>query len=160
MIFVRTATPQDAPTLAALLNAIIAAGGTTAYQTPLTADEFNLFYLAGPGSIAAFVVQSGPMTVGFQVLEAHPSLPRGWADIGTYVAEAARGAGAAAALFRATRAIAARRGIATINATIRADNPGGLRYYDKMGFTDYAADPDWALDDGTRVGRVSKRFDL
>jgi RimJ/RimL family protein N-acetyltransferase len=160
MIFVRPATPGDAPVLTALLNAIIALGGTTAHQTPFTIGDFADHYLAGPDALACHVAQSGPMIVGFQVLGLEPHLPEGWADIGTFVAEAARGTGAAAMLFRASRAAAARQGIRVINATIRADNAGGLRYYDKMGFADYATDPDWSLDDGTRVGRVSKRFDL
>ena len=160
MIFVRPATPDDAPVLTALLNAIIAVGGTTAHQTPYTPAQFADHYLTGTHAIACHLAQQGPMVVGFQVLGLEDGLPDGWADIGTFVTEAARGTGAAAMLFRATKAVAARRGFTAINATIRADNGGGLRYYDKMGFADYAHHPDWALDDGTVVGRVSKRFDL
>ena len=47
-----------------------------------------------------------------------------------------------------------------INATIRADNVLCLRYYTRRGFVDLGADPDYAVANGTIVGRIAKRFDL
>jgi GNAT superfamily N-acetyltransferase len=127
---------------------------------PVREEELAEDYVTGPGAIAAHVAVAGGAIIGFQVLSRNPELPAGWADIGTYVSAGARGTGAGAALFAATRAAAARAGVAAINATIRADNRLGLGYYGRMGFSDYAADPDWRLDDGRRVGRVSKRFGI
>lgn len=157
---VRPATAADAPALAALLNEIIRIGGTTAHEEPFTARAFARHYLTGPGVICCHVAEAGGRPLGFQALERHPDLPEGWADIGTFVAPGRQGGGIGAALFAATRAAAEAAGRTAINATIRADNTPGLRYYARMGFTDYAADPDYRLQDGTRVGRVSKRFDL
>jgi L-amino acid N-acyltransferase YncA len=158
---IRPATPDDVPGLVALLNRIIAKGGTTAHELPYTDDKFARTYLTGESAIACFVEDAADGgLLGFQVLGYWPGLPKGWVDIGTFVAETARGTGTAAALFAATRALALARGDVAINATIRADNVLGLGYYDKCGFRDYATDPDYRLRDGTRVGRISKRFDL
>ena len=48
----------------------------------------------------------------------------------------------------------------TIDATIRADNTGGLAFYGRMGFTDYDCVAGVPLKDGTLVDRIRKRFDL
>jgi hypothetical protein len=52
------------------------------------------------------------------------------------------------------------KGLTTINATIRAGDVPGLGYYTQRGSVDYGVDPDYALANGTIVGRISKRFDL
>lgn len=44
------------------------------------------------------------------------------------------------------------------NATIRADNAGGLAYYARMGFQDYAVARGVPLADGTPVDRISRRY--
>jgi L-amino acid N-acyltransferase YncA len=158
---IREAHQKDVPAMVALLNRIIAKGGTTAHEVPYSEDKFARTYLTDEGAIACFVADAADGgLLGFQVLGYWPGLPEGWVDIGTFVAEEARGTGTGAALFAATRALATARGDVAINATIRADNHLGLAYYDKCGFLDYATDPDYRLSDGTRVGRISKRFDL
>ena len=42
----------------------------------------------------------------------------------------------------------------------RADNAGGLTYYQSRGFRDYALEENVTLDTGLVVDRVSKRFDI
>ena len=61
-------------------------------------------------------------------------------------------------MFAATRARARELGLAAINATIRADNSGGLAFYSKMGLKDYAVDRAEPLADGTPVDRIHKRY--
>lgn len=160
-MIVRPAAAADAGPLAALINAIIRIGGTTAHEVPFTPEAFAAHYISGPGVICCHIAL-GPQgaALGFQALDRHPGLPAGWGDIGTFVAPGLRRSGAGAALFAATRAFAAAHGIAVINATIRADNAPGLGYYARRGFVDYATDPDYRLKDGSRVGRIHKRFDL
>jgi RimJ/RimL family protein N-acetyltransferase len=153
----RRATPADAVPLSALINQIIAAGGTTAHETPFTPDQFGHHDIAGPEVICCHLVD-GPL--GFQGLWRWADLPEDWGDIGTFVAPAARGTGAGAALLKATLDLARREGLRTINATIRADNALGLACYGKLGFRDYAAEPAFGLKNGSRVGRISKRLDL
>ena len=159
-MILRPATPADAPAMAELLNAIIAIGGTTAHQHPFTADRMVVHYIGGPSVLSCILAEEAGRLLGFQGLERWEGLPDGWADIGTFVAPGLQRGGVGAALMAATLAAARQAGIATINATIRADNAPGLGFYARHGFRDHATDPDWCLDDGTRVGRVSRRLDL
>lgn len=159
-VVVRPATWSDAPALTTILNTIIEKGGTTAHQHRFSETRFTHDYLTGPDAIACHVAVRDAQVIGFQALGHWPGLPQGWTDIGTFISEDARGSGAGNALFQATAALARDRGHAVINATIRADNHLGLGYYRRLGFVDHAQDPDWALDAGRRVGRVSMRYDL
>lgn len=68
--------------------------------------------------------------------------------------------GAGAAMFAMTREMLKAAGVAQIIASIRADNVPGLRYYARMGFVDFATDPDFALESGQVVGRVHRRYDV
>jgi L-amino acid N-acyltransferase YncA len=63
-------------------------------------------------------------------------------------------------MFDLTCALLRDKGVAEIIASIRADNVPGLAYYARIGFKDYAHEPDFALKDGRVVGRVHRRFDL
>lgn len=157
---VRPARPSDAEAMADLLNRIIAIGGTTAHEDPFSPDRILTDYIDGPHTLTCFAGLDGDRLIGFQATERHPGLPEGWADIGTFVLPGIQRGGVGSALFAATKAATRAAGITTINATIRADNAPGLGYYARCGFSDYAHDPDFALNDGTRVGRISRRFDL
>ncbi len=108
--------------------------------------------------------------LGFQILEhADPNwkgpgwLPEGWAVIASFVAQDQQGRGGVGQrLWRETLLAAKVAGVASIDATIRADNvPGGLAYYAGLGFRDYdrieAVPP---LADGRKTDRIRKRFDL
>ena len=157
---VRPAQPSDATAMATLLNRIIEIGGTTAHEEPLPPEQILTDYIDGPHTLTCYVALDGSQLIGFQATERHESLPKGWADIGTFVLPGIQRGGIGSALFAATRSATRAAGITTINATIRADNAPGLGYYARCGFSDYAHDPDFALNDGTRVGRISRRFDL
>ena len=159
-MIIRAAGMADVAALLAIQNRIIAIGGTTAWETPLTETQFIGNYLAEPDAICCHLAMDDQGMIGFQALGLYPGLPDGWADIGTFVAPDRQRTGAGAALFAATVAVARAREIAVINATIRADNVPGLGYYARRGFVDYTQDPAWALQDGTVVGRVARRFDL
>lgn len=159
-MIVRPATPADAPAMNRLQNAIIALGGTTAHQHPKTEAQVRADYIDGPGTLTCMVAEEGGQVIGFQAVGTSPALPEGWGDIGTFVAAGLQAKGTGAALFAATRAALRGKGLTTLNATIRADNVPGLAYYARMGFTDYAHDPDWTLEDGRKVGRISRRLAL
>ena len=68
--------------------------------------------------------------------------------------------GVGSALFRATRERALALGLTAINATIRADNAGGLAFYSRQGFRDHSVAKAVPLSDGTPVDRISKRYSL
>lgn len=161
-LVVRDVAPGDAGELAELLNAIIAAGGTTALEDPFDAAELAEAYLTGP-DVHCCVVAVDDATgriEGFQTLGRKPDLPGDVGDIGTFTRVGGKQRGVGTALFGATLVRARRLGLAAINATIRADNAGGLAFYDRLGFVPQSISAPLPLRDGTLVARVSKRFVL
>lgn len=159
---VRPVRSEDAPELATLLNEIIERGGTTALQEPFTAQRLDDTYLTGQDVICCFVAVDADIgrLEGFQTLGRHPGLPDNVGDIGTFARVGGTQRGVGSALFAATREAARRSGLAAINATIRADNTGGLAFYGRMGFRDHDVTPAAPLKDGARVDRIHKRYTL
>jgi L-amino acid N-acyltransferase YncA len=159
----RRATPDDAAAMAALINEIIAIGGTTAYEDPFTPESMDHEFISPPYKLSCTLVEDEGRLLGFQVLlwpNEHEPFPDGWAYIGTYARVGHTGGGIGRALFAETLKAARAAGVKTIDATIRADNTGGLAFYSRMGFVDYDRKLGVPLKDGTRVDRVRKRFDL
>lgn len=159
---VRPVREDDADELAELLNAIIARGGTTALEEPFTGPALAAAYLTGAEVICCFVAadaETGRLE-GFQTLGRYPGLPDDIGDIGTFARVGGTQRGVGSALFAATKAEAKARGLAAINATIRADNTGGLAFYTRQGFVDHDVVEGAPLKDGRRVGRVRKRYAL
>ena len=155
-MIVRSATPVDAVAMSVLMNEIIAIGGTTAHQHPMSPEAIGLGYIDGPTVKSAVVADDQGRVIGFQVLD-H------WQErihIGTFVQAGLQARGVGASMFQQTCAAARASGIAAIIAWIRADNVPGLAFYARMGFRDIGSDPDFALEDGRVVGRIYRQFDL
>lgn len=161
-VLVRPTRSADAAALAEILNAIIAQGGTTALEEPFSAEALDHAYLTGPDVLCCFTARAddSPEALGFQTLGRYPSLPPNCGDIGTFVRIGVTQGGVGTALFAATRARARALGLAGINATIRADNTGGLRFYSRMGFIDHSVAPAVPLRSGLPVDRINKRYTL
>lgn len=157
---VRPVRAQDAEQLADLLNAIIAQGGTTALEEPFTGEALDQTYLTGPRVLNCVVAEDADAgeLVGFQTLVRSSWLPEDVADIATFARIGTTQRGIGSSLFNATRAKARELGLKEINATIRADNEGGLRFYSKMGFEDHSRTEGVPLTDGTPIDRVHKRI--
>jgi L-amino acid N-acyltransferase YncA len=159
----RPATAQDATAMAVLLNEIIAIGGTTAYEEPFSSESMDHHYVSARNLIACTIAEQNGELLGFQGLfrpTAAEPFPDGWAFIATFARVGRTGGGIGRALFAATVSAARGAGVRTIDATIRADNTGGLTFYGRMGFIDYDRIVGVPLKDGTPVDRVRKRFDL
>ena len=157
---VRPVTSADAQELADLLNAIIARGGTTALEGAFTPERLDATYLTGPKVLSCVVAEdreTGRLE-GFQTLTKEPYVPDDWGDIGTFTRIDGIQRGVGSALFAATRDNARELGLAAINAKIRADNTGGLAFYNKLGFEDYRADRAVPLADGRPMDRLHKRY--
>jgi len=159
MIHVRRAGPVDARALAEILNAIIAQGGSTALTDPVTGDQLAE-WMRSAGAIWHLAEDDTGRALGFQWVEPHPEHGPGVAQIATFARIGQTGLGIGSALFRTTKTACARAGYDWINAEIRADNAGGLAYYQSRGFEDYGRIEGYALGDGRRVDKVLKRFDL
>lgn len=163
-VIIRPATLADATALVDVINPIIASGGTTAHQTPFDAERLARHYIAPPLLVSCSVAEWNGVPSGFQTLmwpdEEGESFPDGWAIIASFVAQAATGNGIGRALFDATKTAALAAGVSTIDATIRADNAGGLAYYKSLGFEDYEVLSAVPLRQGGFVDRVRKRLDL
>ena len=159
---VRPVRQVDAHELSTLLNQIIARGGTTALEEPLEPSALDSTMLTGPDVICCFVAteRSTGRLIGFQTLEKSNRLPDEVGDIGTFARVGLTQKGVGSALFNVMRAAARSRGLTAINATIRADNRGGLAFYDRMGFVDHEISRAVPLKDGTAADRISKRYSL
>ena len=157
---IRPVTRADAAELAALLNAIIVRGGTTAFEVPFSAEQLDAAYLTGPSVHCCFVAEVGGLLLGFQTLGTQSFLPASIGDIATFARLGGTQRGVGTALFAATTERARHIGLLGINATIRADNLGGLAFYARMGFVDHSVLPGVPLRDGTRVDRIRKRYAL
>ena len=161
MISVRSPSALDAGDMARLLNEIIEVGGTTAISRPVTGTDIAEWIRFDPPNCAWHVaVDDTERVVGFQWIEPNPDLPKEAVDIATFVQVGQTGLGIGSALFQATAQAAKVLGYAWINANIRADNEGGLIYYQSRGFQDYDVIEGHMLSDGKIVDKRLKRYDL
>jgi L-amino acid N-acyltransferase YncA len=155
-MIVRKSGPADAVGMAALLNEVIAAGGTTAHETPMTTEVVREHYIDGRSVRSSVLAEQDGALIGWQSVGWWQDEPH----IGTFVRPGLQAKGTGAAMFAATLAGLRTSDIDRIIAWIRADNGPGLAYYARIGFRDIGGDPDFALKDGTVVGRIHRRFDL
>lgn len=156
----RPACPTDAPAMCAILNPLIEAGGTTANETPWSEDQMRgMIEGFGPRDFA-FVAERDGRIIGFQYVEAHPALDPDTGDIASFVDIGEGRGGVGRALAARTLAEARSRGWRRLFAYIRADNAGGLAYYESVGFRTIRTDPAIPLKDGTLVTRVAKLLSL
>ena len=161
MINVRPPIMLDTADMARLLNEIISAGGTTALTRPVTGQDIGDWVAADPDHSAWHVaVDDDERVCGFQWIEPARYLPAEAAEIATFVQMGQTGLGIGSALFDATQIAAKALGYVWINANIRADNEGGLIYYQSRGFQDYQVIEGYELADGQTVDKRLKRFDL
>ena len=155
-MIVRKALPQDASGMAKLLNEIIAIGDTTAHEQLTDAAKTRHYAIDGPDVLSCVVAEEDESILGWQSVEQFEGEPH----IGTYVRPGIQAKGIGAALFALTLEALRARSISHIIASIRADNVPGLAYYARIGFRDIGEEPDFALEDGRKVGRVHRRFEL
>lgn len=152
---IREARPEDAEGIVRILNAIIAAGVYTAFDTPLT-PEFEREYLQTFPARGVFLVainQENDRVVGFQSMEPFASYTHAFDHVGvlgTYVDLDCRRQGIARQLFQATFATAVQKGYEKILTFVRADNPAALETYVSQGFR--------AVGTAYRQARVGGRY--
>ncbi len=144
-----------------LLNEIIAIGGTTALTNALTREELGGWLMDNPDTAIWHIAEDEDgALLGFQWIGPWHELPPEAAEIGTFVKAGRTGLGIGSRLFEATTKAARALGYDWINAEIRADNSGGLAYYQSRGFEDYKRKNGITLADGTTVSKCFKRYNL
>jgi L-amino acid N-acyltransferase YncA len=147
--------------MAEILNETISAGGTTALAEPVTASELVGWMTRAADRSAWHVAEAEDGRVmGFQWIEPADYLPAEAAEIATFARPGHTGLGIGSKLFAVTETAARRLGYRWINANIRADNTGGLAYYQSRGFEDYGRKTGVRMANGQVVDKVLKRFDL
>lgn len=159
-MIIRNATDDDRAQMTAILNEIIAIGGTTAFEQPLSSDYFDRFIDPSDPKFFLFVAETADAVVGLQWMEPLDPPNAHLGGIATFAKPGTVQRGIGSALFKATRAASKSAGYTGIEAKIRADNIGGLAYYAKMGFEDHHVSAAVPLSDGTPVDRIHKRLML
>lgn len=138
-MLIRRATEDDASAMSRVLREIIALTGRSRPHDPAFALSH---YIAAPDGILCSVAVDDDGVMGFQSLKRagasnRYNLPEGWGIIGTHISPRAHRRGVGKALFANSLKAAYEAGLPRIDATIGADNPMGLRYYEAMGFRTY-----------------------
>jgi L-amino acid N-acyltransferase YncA len=136
---VRTADPDDAAGVAAVLNAAILGGSPTLLDTTFSVEEERAYIEGLPErSFVHVAVTADGRIAGFQTLIPWNTFVTSAFDhvatMGTYVDAADRRQGVGAALARSSFAAALALGYAKIFTDVRADNLDSLAYHLAMGF--------------------------
>ena len=160
MLSVRPGRKTDCEAIAAIFNDIIAIGGTTAYESPLAPDYFLQFIDQPDPKVFLHVAEADQQIVGLQWMEPLDPPKNHVGGIATFARPGTAQRGIGSALFATTRSASITAGYTELVAKIRADNHGGLAYYEKMGFRDDHVVPAVPLQDGTPVDRIVKRLML
>lgn len=136
----RPAVMSDADEISAFLQDLARLGKRT---LPSDAEFVQTTYIDHPDNIRCTVAQdTDGRLLGLQILKrasegnAYGVTP-GWGIIGTHVRPDAARRGVGKALFAATHDAAIKAGLQKIDATIGANNPEGLAYYEAIGFRTY-----------------------
>ncbi|APE45070.1 GNAT family N-acetyltransferase [Sulfitobacter alexandrii] len=159
-IHIRRAAPADARALAELLQEIVDAGGTTALTGQITRKDIVEWMRTSARAAWHVAEDNSGEILGFQWIEPMVEDPEHAAEIATFARKGKTGMGIGSRLFEATETAARQLGYRWIRANIRADNEGGLIYYQSRGFEDYGRIENYRMADGTVVDKRLKRFDL
>ena len=159
---VRIAGSNDIVEMSNVLNDIIIDGGSTLQDGIFTAMEFEKYFFKNRFAICSHVAVQEDAIIGFQFLEwSDPNwsgidkLPSNWGLISTYTSKTARRLGAGKKLFGATKSYASKIKMRSINATISSFNKEAVKFYDSLGFYEYAQ-----YENQNGQNCISKRFDL
>ncbi len=159
-MIIRRAGTLDASNMATLLSEIIEIGGTTALTGAVSGVDVQGWIDNSRRAAWHIAETDDGELVGFQWIEEVSTLPPEAAEIATFVKVGQTGLGIGSKLFAATKAAAEELGYEWIRANIRADNEGGLTYYQSRGFEDYGRIDGYRMGDGQIVDKVLKRYNL
>lgn len=160
-VTLRAAAPADARAIAEMLSQVLASADTSSISGPVDAATIRSWMSVAPERSSWIVAEDDHGDIlGLQWIEPGAGLTPEAANIATFVTHGRQQLGIGSALFRATEGAARALGYSWINATIRADNFGGLAYYQSRGFRTYGHEEDVEIAPGRCVDRLSARYDL
>ncbi|WP_299421693.1 GNAT family N-acetyltransferase [uncultured Shimia sp.] len=160
-ITIQKGNAVDLRQTAELLNEIIAIGGSTAMTKPMSRDDLEGWLMADQDCSTWHIAMAADGTLlGFQWIGPWGVLPPEACGIGTFVKAGHTGLGIGSKLFEASVKAARALGYTWMDAEIRADNEGGLAYYQSRGFENYKRKDGVRLDNGAEVSKIHKRYDL
>jgi L-amino acid N-acyltransferase YncA len=158
-LLIRPAVPDDAESIARILNPIIASRRFTVLDTEMTIEGERAFIQAFPAR-GIFHVAEAPdnrRILGFQNVEPFASYTAAFDHvgvIGTYVDGDFRRQGVARQLFRATIETAKQMGYEKLFTYVRADNHVALHTYHAQGFVIVGTARRHARIDGNYIDEV------
>jgi len=138
-IVIRKATVNDAPQVAAVMNAVISEGKYTLFDRPVSQEEERTFISSRSDRSAVFVAEIDGMIVGVQSIDLFADFAesvRHVATMGTWLCPDVRGRGIGRLLAEESFSFARTNGYTKIVIQVLADNESALRFYRKLGFTD------------------------
>ncbi|WP_049644401.1 GNAT family N-acetyltransferase [Candidatus Rhodobacter oscarellae] len=151
-MIIRDAVVGDVEQMSAFLKELTASGKR---KSPDDEAFVAAHYIDAPGKIRCSVADDEGSVLGFQSLQRAEDgnkwgVEPGWGVIGTHIRPSAARRGVGRALFAVSRKAAEVASITAIDATIAADNPEALAYYEAMGFRTYR----------TSSGLICKCFEI
>lgn len=138
-MIIRDAVAKDVPEMSAFLQELTALGKRTSRNDP---EFVRAYYIDAPVKIRCTLAEEDGAVLGFQALRLAEDgnewgVPTGWGIIGTHIRPTAARRGVGRALFAVTLTAAREAGLTHLDASIRADNPEALAFYEAMGFRAY-----------------------
>ena len=138
-VTVRRATVDDAPGVAAVINAVIAEGRYTLFDRPFSDDEERTFIASLNARSVLHIAVEGGVVVGAQCVDRFATYADSVshiAHVGTWLLPDARGRGIGKRLWAESLAFARDHDYRKIVISVLAHNENALRFYRSVGFTD------------------------
>lgn len=160
---IRRPMSLDYAAMAELLNGLRSTIGPASPSpgvADVSAEQIAAMVAVHPGQSDWFVAERDGAVLGFQHIAPYPGLPDEACDIASFVAAGRQQLDIGTALFDATKQAARQLGYGWICACIRADNTGGLAYYQSRGFRVYDHIEAAGQPNGAQADQVLCRFDL
>ena len=136
---VRKANVADAEQVASVLNAVIAEGLFTVFDSPFSTEEERSFISSLGARSALYVAEVNSEIAGVQSIDLFSNHARSTshvATLGTWLRCDIRGRGLGRLLAMASFAFAKNNGYTKIVIQVLADNERALRFYRGLGFND------------------------
>jgi len=138
-IRIRQAVPEDAASVAEVLNSVIAERRYSALDTPFSVEEERSFIASLGPREAMFLAEVNGQIVGIQTIDGYAKYTGSMQHVGimgTFVSRDYRKKGIAQALAERTFSFARHCGYEKILIYVRASNEEALRFYKGLGFVE------------------------